>query len=84
VFCLLPLSSAHDNKAHWIADDEKRLVNVLFNNYSNVIRPVENKKRPVPVYLGIALTQLIDLVRFVLINRPYRLLLFYPTASFPC
>jgi hypothetical protein len=36
----------------------------------------------VPVYLGIALTQLIDLVRFVLINWPYRLFSFTQRPRF--
>ena len=66
MFFLLALSSAHENEAssHWIADDEKRLVNFLFKNYSSVIRPIHDKKKPVPVSLEIALAQLIDLVRF--------------------
>ena len=67
----LPLFFAHDAKASskWIADDEKRLVHFLFENYSNVIRPVEKKKYPVPVKMGIALAQIIDLVRFSFVNN---------------
>ena len=63
---LLSVCSAHDAKASskWIADDEQRLVNFLFENYSNVIRPVENKRHPVPVEMGLALAQIIDLVRY--------------------
>ena len=63
---LLAVSSAHGSKAPppRIADDEKRLVNFLFKNYSAVIRPVRDKKKPVRVSLEIALAQLIDLVRF--------------------
>ena len=58
------LAFAHENKAssHRIEDDEKRLVNFLFKNYSSVIRPVHDKKKPVPVFLEIALAQLIDLI----------------------
>ncbi|XP_028408250.1 neuronal acetylcholine receptor subunit alpha-7-like [Dendronephthya gigantea] len=61
---LLSLAYGYGSKAssQWIADDEKRLVNVLFSNYSKVIRPVIDKKSPVPVFMGIALTQLTDLI----------------------
>lgn len=65
MFVGIQLSSGYGNESsysHWMEDDEKRLVRFLFQNYSSVIRPVEKKKLPVPVFLGIALTQLIDLV----------------------
>jgi len=43
-------------------DDELRLVNDLFNNYSEEVRPVKNKNAAIKVIFGIAYTQLVELV----------------------
>lgn len=43
-------------------DDELRLVNDLFNNYSKEVRPVKNKNAAIKVIFGIAYTQLVELV----------------------
>ena len=67
--CLISFSCASESKDssyNWATDDEKRLVDFLFTNYSNVVRPVEKKNLAVPVKMGIALAQLIDLVSFFL------------------
>lgn len=45
----------------WIEDDEVRLVHVLFDNYNKIVRPVKDKKAFVPVTMGMALAQIVDL-----------------------
>ncbi len=35
----------------------------IYRNYSNNVRPVQNASLPVPVKLGLTLTQIFDMVR---------------------
>lgn len=45
--------------------DAKRLYDDLLSNYNRLIRPVSNNTDIVVVKLGLRLSQLIDLVRFI-------------------
>lgn len=45
--------------------DAKRLYDDLLSNYNRLIRPVSNNTQTVLVKLGLRLSQLIDLVRFL-------------------
>lgn len=49
--------------------DAKRLYDDLLSNYNRLIRPVSNNNETVVVKLGLRLSQLIDLVRALLLLR---------------
>lgn len=46
-----------------ILESEIFLDGNLFRNYSNNVRPVRNASLPVPVKLGLTLTQIFDMVK---------------------
>ncbi|CAF4435824.1 unnamed protein product, partial [Rotaria sp. Silwood2] len=48
--------------------DEQRLLYFLMKNYSNSVRPVRNASLPVPVKLGLTLTQIFDMVNIKDLN----------------
>ena len=45
--------------------DAKRLYDDLLSNYNRLIRPVSNNSDKVVVKMGLKLSQLVDLVRFI-------------------
>lgn len=47
-------------------DDELRLIQDLFKNYNKNVRPARDKNMPIDVKLGIAYTQIVDLVSLFL------------------
>ncbi|CAF0965198.1 unnamed protein product [Rotaria sordida] len=51
-----------DNQNHVNCSDEQRLLYFLMRNYSNNVRPVRNASLPVPVKLGLTLTQIFDMM----------------------
>ncbi|CAM2704116.1 unnamed protein product [Rotaria socialis] len=51
-----------DNRAVHNCSDEQRLLYFLMKNYSNSVRPVRNASLPVPVKLGLTLTQVFDMI----------------------
>ena len=58
------ISYTHTGSAN---PDAKRLYDDLLSNYNRLIRPVANHTEKVTVKLGLRLSQLVDLVRIVLI-----------------
>ena len=48
--------------------DAKRLYDDLLSNYNRLIRPVSNNTDKLTVYLGLKLSQLIDVVSIFMIN----------------
>ncbi|CAF0775433.1 unnamed protein product [Rotaria sordida] len=51
-----------DNRTLNNCSDEQRLLYFLMKNYSNNVRPVRNASLPVPVKLGLTLTQIFDMI----------------------
>ncbi|CAF1197274.1 unnamed protein product [Rotaria magnacalcarata] len=51
-----------DNRSSVNCSDEQRLLFFLMRNYSNNVRPVRNASLPVPVKLGLTLTQIFDMM----------------------
>ncbi|CAF1588990.1 unnamed protein product [Rotaria magnacalcarata] len=51
-----------DNRAVHNCSDEQRLLYFLMKNYSNSVRPVRNASLPVPIKLGLTLTQVFDMI----------------------
>ncbi|CAF3648475.1 unnamed protein product [Adineta steineri] len=51
-----------NNQTHTNCSDEQRLLYFLMKNYSNSVRPVRNASKPVPVKLGLTLTQIFDMI----------------------
>ncbi|CAF4350311.1 unnamed protein product [Rotaria sp. Silwood2] len=51
-----------DNQTLVNCSDEQRLLFFLMRNYSNSVRPVRNASLPVPVKLGLTLTQIFDMM----------------------
>lgn len=45
------------------------MLNYLCRNYSNSVRPVRNASLPVPVKLGLTLTQVFDMVNIKHFNN---------------
>ncbi|CAF1146456.1 unnamed protein product [Adineta ricciae] len=50
------------NRTRINCSDEQRLLYFLMRNYSNSVRPVHNASVPVPVKLGLTLTQIFDMM----------------------
>ncbi|CAF3490687.1 unnamed protein product [Adineta steineri] len=50
------------NRTRYNCSDEQRLLYFLLKNYSNNVRPVRNASLPVPVKLGLTLTQIFDMM----------------------
>ncbi|CAF1335472.1 unnamed protein product [Adineta steineri] len=51
-----------NNQTNANCSDEQRLLYFLMKNYSNSVRPVKNASKPVPVKLGLTLTQIFDMI----------------------
>lgn len=47
-------------------NEEKRLLNILMEGYDRNVRPVGNSSAAILIELGITLTQIFDMVRFLL------------------
>ena len=49
-------------------NDAKRLLDHLLNNYDKVARPVLEANERIDLYLGIKLSQIADIVNFLILN----------------
>ncbi|CAF0847530.1 unnamed protein product [Adineta ricciae] len=56
------LVDCDNNQTQIDCSDEQRLLYYLMKNYSNSVRPVRNASQPVPVKLGLTLTQIFDMI----------------------
>ena len=55
--------------------DESRLLKHLLINYDKRVRPILDAKKNITIYVGITLTQIFDMVSFLMVVLPYIILI---------
>lgn len=82
VFCLVSLTSKFENRFEQVIHgsfivgglDQRRLLKYLLldKQYNSLERPVQNDSKTLPVYMNLALQQIIDFVSNIDSRYPYR------------
>ncbi|GLG99443.1 Acetylcholine receptor subunit beta-like 2 [Gryllus bimaculatus] len=73
----LAVSALRPINAYEANPDAKRLYDDLLSNYNRLIRPVTNNSETLTVYLGLKLSQLIEVVSDDVISEIYHYTLYF-------